>query len=239
MSFDGPTVAGATSSRQAGFASGPRRLGRGTHVLARRTPTRTLPGVRSVVGIGIFGGTFDPPHVGHVVAATAARHHLGLDRVLLTVANRPWQKVGTRDVTPAAERLALVEALVEGVEGLEASALEIERGGDSYTADTITEVRRRHGDVAVHVIVGSDAAAGIDTWKRADEVRDSCALVLIDRPGIERAPLPAGWTFTRVDIPRLDISSTDIRRRVGAGEPIDGLVPPAVRSVIVHRGLYR
>jgi nicotinate-nucleotide adenylyltransferase len=202
-------------------------------------PHSYTPGVRSGVGIGIFGGTFDPPHVGHVVAAAAARHGLGLDRVLLTVANRPWQKVGTRPISPAADRLAMVGALVEGVEGLDPSAIEIERGGDSYTADTITEVRRRHGGAPVYVIVGSDAAGGIETWKRADEVRDTSTVVLVDRPGVASPPLPVGWTFVRVDIPRLDVSSTDIRRRVEAGEPIDGLVPPGVRSVIVDRGLYR
>lgn len=195
--------------------------------------------MRSEVGIGIFGGTFDPPHVGHVVAALAARHALGLDRVLLTVANRPWQKVATRAITPAAERLELVRALVADVEGLDASAIEIERGGDSYTADTVAEVRRRHGDVPVFVIVGSDVGADIESWKRADELRATATIVLVDRPGLAGRPLPEGWTFVRVDIPRLDVSSTDIRRRVAAGEPIDGLVPPATRSVIDALGLYR
>ena len=195
--------------------------------------------MRREVGIGIFGGTFDPPHVGHVVAAAAARHHLGLDHVLLTVANRPWQKVGTRAVTPAADRLALVEALVEGVAGMTASAIEIERGGDSYTADTIADVLRDRSGAHAFVIVGSDAAAGIETWKRADEVRETATIVVVDRPGVASRPLPGGWAFERVDIPRLDVSSTDVRRRVAAGEPIDGLVPPAVRSVIEARGLYR
>jgi nicotinate-nucleotide adenylyltransferase len=195
--------------------------------------------VGSEVGIGIFGGTFDPPHVGHVVAAATARHRLGLDRVLLTVANRPWQKVGTRAITSAADRLALVGALVEGVVGLEVSTIEFARGGDSYTADTVADVRRVHDGATAYVIVGSDAAAGLGSWKRADEVRDAATIVLVDRPGIESQPLPSGWTFVRVDIPRLDISSTDIRRRVEAGEPIDGLVPPGVRSVIAERGLYR
>lgn len=195
--------------------------------------------MRSGAGIGIFGGTFDPPHVGHVVAAVTARHALGLDEVLLTVANRPWQKVGTRSITPAADRLAMVEALVDGVDGLVASAIEIERGGDSYTADTIAELRSGEPGLAVTVIVGSDAAAAMSTWTRAEEVRANAALVIVDRPGAAAPDVPAGWTFDRVDIPRLDISSTDIRRRVAAGEPVDGLVPPAVWSVIRARGLYR
>jgi len=93
--------------------------------------------------LGILGGTFDPVHVGHLVAAVNARHELGLDQVLLVVANEPWQKVGNRPVTPAADRLALVEAAVEGVEGLESSGIEIERGGPSYTADTVAELEAR------------------------------------------------------------------------------------------------
>ncbi len=194
--------------------------------------------MRNEEGIGIFGGTFDPPHVGHVVAAVAARHQLGLDEVLLTVANRPWQKVGARAISPASDRLALVEALVDGIDGLTASAIEIERGGDSYTADTIATVRRG-GAREVHVIVGSDAAAGVESWGRADEVRCTATLVVVDRPGVASPAVPAGWTFERIAIPRLDVSSTDIRRRVAAGEPVDGLVPPQVRSVIESLGLYR
>src|SRR5271170_3750514 len=90
--------------------------------------------------IGIFGGTFDPVHVGHLVAAVNARHDLGLDRVVLMVANIPWQKAGTRQVSPAQDRLEMVKAAVGGVPGLEASALEIERGGPSYTADTVSQL---------------------------------------------------------------------------------------------------
>lgn len=194
--------------------------------------------MRSDGGIGIFGGTFDPPHVGHVVAAVTARHRLGLGEVLLTVANRPWQKVGVRPISHPSDRLALVEALVDGIDGLTASAIEIERGGDSYTADTIAAVGH-DGAREVHVIVGSDAAAGIESWGRAEEVRRTASLVLVDRPGVPSAAVPPGWTFERIAIPRLDISSTDIRRRVAAGEPIDGLVPPEVRSAIESLGLYR
>src|SRR5881628_2444235 len=90
--------------------------------------------------IGVFGGTFDPVHIGHLVAAVNVRHALRLDRVLLVVANVPWQRAGARVVTPAEDRLAMVAAAVEGIDGLEASALEIDRGGQSYTADTLAEL---------------------------------------------------------------------------------------------------
>ena len=108
--------------------------------------------------VGIFGGTFDPPHVGHLVTAVDVRHELRLDRVLLVVSNTPWQKVGSRPITPAADRLAMVEAAVAGVEGLEASAVEIDAGGLSYTADTLATLLAKDPDLELFVILGADAA---------------------------------------------------------------------------------
>jgi nicotinate-nucleotide adenylyltransferase len=189
--------------------------------------------------LALLGGTFDPPHNGHVATAAIVRHALALDEVWMVVANVPWQKTASRSVTPASDRLAMTEAAVAGVAGVSVSALEIERGGDSYTADTLAALRadRRHRDLLV--IVGADAAAGLPTWDRAEEVRTGCTLVLVDRPGLVAPPLPEGWDFVRVGVPRIDVSSTDLRRRVRAGEPIDGLVPPAVRALIEAGGLYR
>jgi nicotinate-nucleotide adenylyltransferase len=189
--------------------------------------------------LGVYGGTFDPPHVGHVATAAIVRQALALDELWFVVANRPWQKAGTRVVTPATDRLALAEAAVEGIEGVSVSAIEIERGGDSYTADTLAALRAQRPERDLLVVVGADAAAGLPTWERADEVRAGAQLVLVDRPGLPSAGPPAGWRFARVEIPRLDVSSTDLRDRVRRGLPIDGLVPPAVRAVIDERGLYR
>ena len=134
--------------------------------------------------IGIFGGTFDPPHVGHLAAAVNVRHSLGLDLVLLVVANVPWQKVGERPVSPAADRLELVRLAVGDVEGLEVDDREIRRGGDSYTADTVAELLEEDPSSEVFVIVGSDAAAGLPTWERIDEVRARSVIVVVDRPGV-------------------------------------------------------
>ncbi len=187
----------------------------------------------------MLGGTFDPPHVGHVVMAAWARHALDLDEVWLVVANRPWQKVGQRPVSPAGDRLAMVEAAIDGIPGLVASSLEIDRGGDSFTADTLAELQAKDPGRELFVIVGADAAAGLPTWERSDEVRQGAVTVLVDRPGAAAGDLPTDWTFERVSIPRLDVSSTDLRARVAAGVPIDGLVPAGVSSVIRARGLYR
>lgn len=189
--------------------------------------------------LGIFGGTFDPPHVGHLVTAVNVRHDLQLDQVLLVVNNQPWQKVGTRAITPAADRFALVEAAVAGVEGLEASAVEIERGGMSYTADTLVELARSEPAPELFVILGADAAGGLTTWEQADAVRDLATVVVVDRPGSQTAtPLP-GWSWLRVEVPRLEVSSTDLRARVVDGRPLDYLLPPGVIATIEARGLYR
>jgi nicotinate-nucleotide adenylyltransferase len=188
-------------------------------------------------GVGLFGGTFDPPHVGHLVVAANVRWALGLEEVLVVVANEPWQKAHL-PVSPAGDRLAMVEAAVDGVDGVSASALEIERGGRSYTADTLAELDRRRPGRALHVILGSDAAAGLDSWERADEVRERASIVVVTRPGAEGAQLPPGWRAQHVEVPRLDVSSTDLRERVAAGRPLDGLVPGTVVALIRERGLY-
>ena len=188
--------------------------------------------------IGLFGGTFDPPHVGHLVTAVNVRHELCLDVVLLEVANRPWQKEGSREITSSEDRLALVSAAVEGVAGLRASRLEIDRGGESYTADTLAELARLHPDAELFTIVGSDAAAGLLTWERYDEVASRSRLVVVERPGADHV-LPDEVTWIRVVVPHLEVSSTDLRARVSDGRPLDYLVPEDVLAEVGRRNLYR
>ena len=189
--------------------------------------------------IGVFGGTFDPPHVGHLVTAVDVRYALGLDRVLLVVANRPWQKIGAREVSPAGDRLAMVEAAVRGVEGLEASSCEIDRGGESYTADTLAELHAAHPDAELYLVLGADAASGLSTWERVEEVRSLASLVVVDRPGSRPADVPPPWVWTHVEVPRLEVSSTDLRARVAEGRPLDYLLPRDVIACIRQRRLYR
>jgi len=189
--------------------------------------------------LGVFGGTYDPPHIGHLVAALAVRHALGLDRVLLTVANEPWQKTGTRPISPAGDRLAMVQAAVAGVDGLEASALEIERGGPSFSVDTLEALAAADPEGERFLVLGADAAAGLDTWERAGSLPGLATLVVVDRPGSERAPVPSGFVVEWVDMPRLDVSSTDLRARVVDGRPLRFLTPDAVVSCIEERRLYR
>ena len=183
--------------------------------------------------IGVYGGTFDPIHIAHLVAALSARHALGLDRVLLVVAGDPWQKRDTV-VAPAEDRLAMARAAVEGLDGIEVCPLEVERAGPTYTIDTLRALEG--ADRELFLIVGSDVAAGIDGWHRADEVRAAATLVVVARDG-DRGPSTATDVHC-VPMPRLDVASSDLRARVARGEPIDVLVPAGAVRVIRERRLY-
>lgn len=190
--------------------------------------------------IGVFGGTFDPIHVGHLVAAVNARSALILDRVILMVANVPWQKAGSRAVTGAEERFALVQAAVGEVPGLEAGRLEIDRGGESYTADTLVELSEVMPDAELFLIVGWDVASELATWGRMDDLQRLATLVIVNRPGAGR---PSGldddgWRVTEVTVPNLEISSTDLRARAREGRPLDYLVPEAAVHFLRSHGLY-
>ena len=188
--------------------------------------------------LGIFGGTFDPPHIGHLVTAVNVRHDLELDRVLLVVNNVPWQKAGSRPISPAEDRLAMVEAAVGDVEGLEASRIEIDAGGMSYTADTLATLQA-DSSPELFLILGADAAAGLPTWERAEEVCAAVTVVAVERPGTPPAtPLP-GWRWVRVEVPAIEVSSTDLRNRIRDGRPLDYLVTHEVVDCIEARGLYR
>jgi nicotinate-nucleotide adenylyltransferase len=188
--------------------------------------------------IGVFGGTFDPPHVGHLVTAVNVRHALDLDVVLLMVANVPWQKEGSRSITPALDRLAMVEAAVADVDGLAAGRLEIELGGESFTADTLAALAECEPGVELFTIVGDDAAAGLTTWQRYEEVVARSTMVVVDRPG-EPVRLPGDIDWIHVEVPRLEVSSTDLRARFTDGRPLDYLITDAVLEVIQERKLYQ
>lgn len=195
-----------------------------------------MPTAVNKARIGVFGGTFDPPHAGHIAAAACARHELRLERVLLVPANIPWQKAGSRMVSTASDRVAMLSAAAAGIDGIEVSSVEIERGGESYTIDTVDQMAPR-GEV--WVIIGSDVAPQLDTWRRAGELRERARFAVYDRAGREGDRPPEGFRYECFEVPRLDLSSTEVRARVGRGQPIDGLVCREVAAYIRSRGLYR
>ena len=199
--------------------------------------------------IGVLGGTFDPPHLAHRVLAAAARHALALDRVLLVPAGDPWRKADS-DVSTAADRLALTRAAVEeALPWAEVSDIEVRRAGPSYTAETLEELQ---GEAPGHewwFILGWDALADLPNWREPERIFELARLALAQR-GDEAAdgaalPRAASEAFpelsSRVDlvpIPRLDISASELRRRLREGEATAPLLAPAVRRRIAELGLY-
>ena len=164
--------------------------------------------------------------------------------MLLLVANDPWQKTVFNSVTPATVRLKMVEATVadanESADStvLEASDLEIRRGGESYTADTLVSLAAETDGAELFVVVGSDIAASLDTWERPDEVRKLATTVVAERAGSAGGRPPQDWDHVVVTVPSLEISSTDVRNRFRNGRPVDALVPSAVIEYVRSSGLY-
>lgn len=186
--------------------------------------------------IGLLGGTFDPPHNGHLAVAAEVRHALGLDAVWMLVAGDPWQKRG-RVVASAVDRLALVAAAVAGVEGLEPCSAEVDRPGATVTADTLEALAAPGRELLL--ILGADAVANMGSWRRLDDTRGLATIVVVERSGdLDVDPPGDGWTVHHVRVPRLDVSSTECRDRLAAGRPVDGLVPESVVAEIHRRGLY-
>lgn len=187
--------------------------------------------------IGVFGGTFDPIHRGHVEVAAAVHDALGLDRMLVVVANEPWQKQD-RPVTPAEDRFAMVVAALADHPGLEPSRIELDRGGPSYTVDTVRELRDHEPDADIVVVVGGDVVAALDTWHEHEALRDLVTLAVVDRPGAPVVDPPPGWRYVHVPVAPIDVSSTDLRARLESGRDVEDAVPGAVIRCMSERGLY-
>jgi len=194
--------------------------------------------------IGILGGTFDPPHAGHVAAGRAAVEALGLDRLLLVVANDPWQKSGQRTVSPAEDRFALAEALAADIPRAEASRLEIDRGGPSYSVETVEELLAgaAAGDDSpppeLFLVVGADLVSDLESWRRPGDLKRLVTLAVVPRPHSPAPAVPDGWRVVRVDGPAVDVSSSEVRRRLAAGGSVEGVVPAGVIRCIRRRDMY-
>ncbi len=194
--------------------------------------------------VGILGGTFNPPHIAHLVAAAEARAQLGLTRVLLLPVAVPPHKEAERD-PGAEERWELCRAAAVGVDWLEVSRLELDRGGVSYTVDTLAELHERSPEDDLTFIVGGDMALDLPRWREPREVLRLARLGVAERAEVSSdrivAALTGLGTEDRVDffaMPRLDVSSSDVRDRVASGRPVRWLVPDAVGERIAARGLY-
>ena len=196
--------------------------------------------------LGILGGTFDPPHLGHLWLATLAADAIGLDRVLFMPAAQPPHKPG-RPVTSATDRLVMTRLAIADDTSFELSPLEMERTGPSYTIDSVEELRRIYPDASMFLIMATDSFSQIDTWREPDRLLSLIEWVVGPRPGYPSPEPDAmrerfGGAAERIHVlngPSLDVSSTQIRERVAAGHAIRYLVPRGVEELIIDRGLYR
>jgi len=194
--------------------------------------------------VGLMGGTFDPVHYGHLCAAEEVREECGLEVVYFIPCNLPPHKE-SRGLTPAEHRFNMVQLATASNPGFAASRVEIERGGLSYTIDTVEEFRKRLGEgTEIYFITGADAIRELGTWKEPERLVELCRLVAVTRPGFRlddlRAVLPAKLSkaIEPLDVGCLNISSTEIRRRVAEGRSIRYLTPPEVALYIANHGLY-
>ncbi|HEX2772465.1 MAG TPA: nicotinate-nucleotide adenylyltransferase [Micromonosporaceae bacterium] len=190
--------------------------------------------------IGIMGGTFDPIHHGHLVAASEVADEFGLDEVVFVPSGVPWQK-GDVIVSPAEDRYLMTVIATASNPRFQVSRVDIDRKGPTYTVDTLRDLRAEYGPkTQLFFITGADALEKILSWKDTDQMFELAHFVGVTRPGFElsAAHLPAE-TVSLVDVPAMAISSTNCRERVAAGKPVWYLVPDGVVQYIAKRGLYR
>ena len=196
--------------------------------------------------VGVFGGTFDPMHLGHLTVARSIQATLELDKVLFVPAGQPWMKAGT-PVSPVKDRVEMVQLAVARHKTFELSTIEADRPGPSYAVDTMDTLQRQLGSrSALFFLLGSDALMDIGKWKDPQRLIQLCQLVAFARPGcrllrmeaLEAAVPGVSKRVILADVPQVDIRATDIRCRVAEGRSIQRLVPRAVERYILEHGLY-
>ncbi|HEX4700630.1 MAG TPA: nicotinate-nucleotide adenylyltransferase [Pseudonocardiaceae bacterium] len=189
--------------------------------------------------IGVMGGTFDPVHHGHLVAASEVASRFGLDEVVFVPTGEPWQKTD-RQVSPAEDRYLMTVIATASNPRFTVSRADIDRKGPTYTIDTLTEMHDAYPDAQLFFITGADALEQILSWRKAEEMFEYAHFIGVTRPGyhLNGEHLPRG-AVTLVEVPAMAISSTGCRVRVASGEPVWYLVPDGVVQYISKRGLYR
>ena len=194
--------------------------------------------------VGVFGGTFDPIHSGHIAVALAVRHRLSLEEVLFVVTSDQWLRENP-PVASAEDRFHMVKLAVDNVVGFTASDVDIVRDGSTYTVDTLSDLREQLGSEAeLFLIVGADSAVSMDRWIRSEEIGDLASIVAVGRPGqvfnatsLASSHPASGAEY--VEGPMVDVSATRLRGLLSAGSPIDEFVPGLVPEYIEKQGLYR
>ena len=189
--------------------------------------------------LGVMGGTFDPIHHGHLVAASEVAQSFDLDEVVFVPTGQPWQKAD-REVTPAEDRYLMTVIATAADARFKVSRVDVDRPGPTYTVHTLRDLRARYVEDDLYFITGADALADILSWRDTEDVLRLAHLVGVTRPGHALVdPGIAPGRVSLVEVPALAISSSDVRARVAAGEPISYLVTPGVESYVRKQGLYR
>lgn len=183
-----------------------------------------------------MGGTFDPIHIAHLVAASEVHNALKLDRVIFIPAGNPWQKAHL-EIAPAEQRLEMVALAISGDSRFESSDIEISRIGPTYAIDTVQQLKQENPNNEYFWIVGTDALKGMPTWHNFAELQKLITIVAVNRNGVSRVAVDFPYTY--VEMPEIDISATEIRSRINEGKPINYLVPNAVATFISSAGLYK
>ncbi len=200
--------------------------------------------------MGILGGTFNPPHLGHLAIASNARAELDLERVLLMPVHTPPHKGEEHDPGPLVRLRMCALLAADDAPAVAVCPLEVERGGPSYTVDTLRSIHASHPDAELTFIVGADSAITLPTWREPQALLELATLAVASRDGADReqvlgaiAEIPGDRRQRRgvrfLHAPQIDVSASLVRERVSAGEPVDDLVGPAVAAYIAERGLYR
>ena len=186
--------------------------------------------------IGVMGGTFDPPHLAHLIVASDVFATLNLDTVLFVPAGDPWQKSAV--ATPE-QRFAMTELAIHGDARFRASRIDIDRGGPTYMVDTLMQLASEFTGAKFFCVLGSDAIASMNTWNRAEQLAGLATFVGVARPGYSlNQPTLKGVAVDFLSVPHIEISSTDVRRRISRNQPIRYLVPDLVAEYISTHNLY-
>jgi nicotinate-nucleotide adenylyltransferase len=192
------------------------------------------------VRIGVFGGTFDPPHIGHLLLASDAREALRLDRLIFVPAATQPFKAHSPPIGSPEERLEMVSLSIASERNYAVDNTEIGRSGLSFTVDTLEQLSKRNSGAELFLLLGEDALAGVDKWKNPERIRELATLAVMRRSGPGGSPVaPISAGAIAVSTRRVDVSSTEIRERLRAGKSIKGFVPESVEKFIEARGLYR
>jgi len=196
--------------------------------------------------LGLFGGTFDPIHLGHLILAEQCREALGLEKIWFIVAGEPPHKRGV-ERTSVAHRLEMVRLAIAGNPALEVSDIEAKRSGPSYSVETLAEIKAQRPDDALYFLIGADSLVDLPTWRDPEGIARLASIVVVNRPGVDApalaGPLPTfgpdALPLQSVTIPPIGIASRDLRERLSAGRSVRYQIPRAVEAYIDAHGLYR